>query len=253
MNIKKKILSAILSLTVSFSFIVTFMISPIKAEAAVTFTDEDGIKYQVVKACVYDKEEEDYTEGTCMVIGATAKVKKISLGESVDVEKGEDILTYKIVSIKKGAFKKNTKITSFTLTSESDITAIPDNCFTGCKKLAKVELNNDDIKKIGKNAFKDCKKLSYITIKSDKITKVKSIGKDAFKNTKKNIKVEGSSTKQSKKYVTYINKRGAKKAKYVKVTKVKEETEDEEEEDEEEDDEEDDDLEEGDDLDDSEL
>ncbi len=252
MNIKKKVLSAILSVTVSFSFIVTFMLSSVRAEAADVFTDENGVKYQVIKAAVYDAEEEDYLDGTCMVVGATSNVKKIELGEDVDREKGEDIMTYKIVSIKKGAFKKNAKITSFTLTSENAITAIPDNCFTGCKKLAKVELNNAGIKKIGKNAFKDCKKLAYITIKSDKITKVKAIGKDAFKNTKKGIKVEGSTTKQSKKYTTFVKKRGAKKAKYVKVKKVKEEVEDEEEEedDEEEDDE---DLEEGDDLDDSEL
>ena len=248
MNSWKKVLSMVMAVTVSFSFIVAFMISPIKGEAAaLKFTDEDGIKYQVVKAATYDKEEEEYFGGTCMVIGATSKARKIELDESVDYEKGEDIIPYKIVSIKKNAFKKNTKITSFTLTENNTITAIPDGCFDGCKKLAKVELKNTGIKKIGKNAFKDCKKLAYITIKSDKITKVKAIGKDAFKNTKKGIKVEGSSTKQSKKYVTFVKKRGAKKAKYVTVKKAKEETSDDEDEDEEDEDEddEDEDLDEG--------
>ena len=38
MNIKKKVLSAILSVTVSFSFIVTFMLSSVRAEAADVFT-----------------------------------------------------------------------------------------------------------------------------------------------------------------------------------------------------------------------
>ena len=228
MNSWKKVLSMVMTVTVSFSFIVAFMISPIKGEAAaLKFTDEDGIKYQVVKAATYDKEEEEYFGGTCMVIGATSKARKIELDESVDYEKGEDIIPYKIVSIKKNAFKKNTKITSFTLTENNTITAIPDGCFDGCKKLAKVELKNTGIKKIGKNAFKDCK--------------------DAFKNTKKGIKVEGSSTKQSKKYVTFVKKRGAKKAKYVTVKKVKEETSDDEDEDEEDEDEddEDEDLDEG--------
>ena len=242
---KKRVLSAILSVTISFSFIVAFMLSSLRAEAADVFTDEDGIKYQVVKAAVYDEEEEDYVGGTCMVVGATAKVKKIEIGESVDREKGEeDIITYKIVSIKKGAFKKHKKLTSFTLTSANEITSIPDNCFLGCKKLTKVDLQNKKISKIGKSAFKDCKKLGSIVIKSDKIKKVKSIGKDAFKNTKKNIKVEGSSTAQSKKYVNFANKRGAKKAKYVKVKKAKEEADDEDEDDEDEDEDEDDDIEE---------
>ncbi len=241
----RKILSAILAVTVSFSFIMTFILSPVKAGAAVTFTDDNGVRYQVIKAAAYDEEEEDYVEGTCMVIGATSKVKKIEIGESVDIEKDEDYLTYKIVSIKKGAFKNNKKLTSFVLTSDNEINTIPDNCFAGCKKLAKVELKNDDIKKIGKAAFKDCKKLSYISIKSDKIKKVSSIGKDAFKNTKKNIKVEGATTKQSKKYVTFVNKRGAVKAKYVKVTKkAQEDTEDsDDEEDEDEDEDEEDDEE----------
>ncbi len=232
MNITKKTIAGLLSVTVSFSFIVAFMLSPVKVEAAKahTFTN-GGVKYQVVKEAVYNEEDEAYDDGTCMVIGADKNTKKIEIGESIEEDKGDDTLNYTIVSIKKGAFKKHAKLTTFTLLEESKITAIPDNCFTGCKKLTKVELKNTLINKIGKNAMKDCTKLSYITIKSDKITKVSKIGKDAFKNTKKGIKVEGSETKMSKKYQGFVKKRGAKNPKYVKATKTSSDDEEDEEDD----------------------
>lgn len=220
MNTTKRAIAGFLSITVSFAFIVAFMLTPVKAEAAKahTFTN-GGVKYQVVKEAAYNEEDEVYDDGTCMIIGADKNTKKIEVGESIEEDKGDNTFTYTIVSIKKNAFKKHAKLTNFTLLEESKITAIPDGCFTGCKKLTKIELKNTLINKIGKNAMKDCTKLSYITIKSDKITKVSKIGKDAFKNTKKGIKVEGSETKMSKKYQGFLKKRGAKNPKYVKATK----------------------------------
>lgn len=86
-------------------------------------------------------------------------------------------VTCKVTSIKKGAFKNNTKLTKITIGS--------------------------NIKTIGADAFYGCKKLKTITVKTTKLTK-KSMGSNAFKGIKSNatFKVPKSKLSAYKKVFT---------------------------------------------------
>ena len=194
----------------------------VNADAAgKTFTDEDGIKYKIIKEAT----EED--SGTCQIIGANSKkITELAIAAYVEREVDEDdAFEYEVISIKKGAFKNFLRLKEVELDSDSLIKAIPDNAFSGCKKLEAVNLSNSGLKSIGKNAFSGCSKLKEIRVYSKNI-KQKSVKANAFKGTPKGLKVEGCSTAYSKKYAKFFAKRGAISPKAVKVDAEEEDDED---------------------------
>lgn len=120
--------------------------------------------------------------GTVSIIGLKKKnIKTVKIKSAVKI----DGITYKIISIGKGAFKNN-------------------------KKIKKVYIGKN-IKKIGKYAFKGDKKLKRIIIKTVKLKKSK-VGKKAFYKTSKKLVVKVPKGKR-KRYKKIIRARGNKKAK----------------------------------------
>ena len=208
-----------------------FAVSPVKAGAAKTFTDDEGIRYQVIKEAPTEDDN-----GTCMVIGAKNKsITDLEITSTACPEDEEANTEYDVVEIKKGAFKNYKKLKTVDIEGECEITKIPDNAFSGCKKLEEVNIEAEDLKTIGKNAFKGCKGLKQITIKS-KLLKQGSIKKNAFAKTKSGLKVEGKNTSYSKKYAGFIKNRGGKNVKAVKVTEEKDDDDDDDDDDEDDDD-----------------
>ena len=199
MSMKRKIVSALLTLCLIFGMC-GFI--PQQAQAAKTYT-VDNLKYQI----------KDAGKCTCIIVGGKNKNITKVYHDDGEVYLGGKV--YTVVGIKKGAFKNYKKIKTvvFDGCDDDEITAIPDNCFTGCTALKEVTLD-PTINKIGKNTFKGCKKLAKISIFA-KGMKQNSFGKNSFKGTKKGIKVEGDTTAYAKKYVKFIKKCGAKNPKAV--------------------------------------
>lgn len=85
---------------------------------------------------------------------------------------------FKVIAINADAFSNNTAITSITINSE--ITAIPDNCFKGCTGLTSISFGEEvtTITTIGNNAFEGCKELVSIAIPNS----VTTIGNNAFQD-----------------------------------------------------------------------
>ena len=110
------------------------------------------------------------------------KVKTVKIPDTVTI----DGVTYKVTSIKKGAFSGCNKLTSVTI--GSNVATIGDKAFYKCSKLSKIIIPSK-VSKIGKSAFEGCKKLKTITIKTKKLTN-KTVGNKAFKGTPANTKVK---------------------------------------------------------------
>ncbi len=147
------------------------------------------------------------TKNKAQVVGLSKKGKKkanLSLGKTIKVKAASPsaissapaVQTYKITSVKAGAFKNSSKLKKFSFKKATNIKALPSKAFMNCKKLKTVELNKK-MKKIPAQAFKGCKKLT--TIKCN--AKLKSVSKSAFKGCKKKIKVTGKSKKGNKKKI----------------------------------------------------
>ena len=68
------------------------------------------------------------------------------------------------------------------------VVSIGKSAFKNCTALKKVRIGTN-VEAIGDKAFYGCKKLEVLTIDSKK---VKSIGKQALKNANKNVKVKGN-------------------------------------------------------------
>lgn len=147
------------------------------------------------------------TKNKAQVVGLSKKGKKkanLSLGKTIKVKAASPsaissapaVQTYKITSVKAGAFKNSSKLKKFSFKKATNIKALPSKAFMNCKKLKTVELNKK-MKKIPAQAFKGCKKLT--TIKCN--AKLKSVSKSAFKGCKKKIKVTGKSKKANKKKI----------------------------------------------------
>ena len=147
------------------------------------------------------------TKNKAQVVGLSKKGKKkasLSLGKTIKVKAASPsaitsapaVQTYKITSVKAGAFKNSAKLKKFSFKKATNIKALPAKAFTNCKKLKSVELNKK-MKKIPAQAFKGCKKLT--TIKCN--AKLKSVSKSAFKGCKKKIKITGKSKKANKKKI----------------------------------------------------
>ena len=146
------------------------------------------------------------TKNTAQVVGLSKAGKKkanLSLGKTIKVASASAVSTqpavkktYKVTSVKAGAFKGSSKLKSFSFKKATNIKKLPAKAFMNCKKLKKVELNKN-MKSIPAKAFAGCKKLS--TIKCN--AKLKSASKSAFKGCKKKIKIAGKSAKANKKKI----------------------------------------------------
>lgn len=136
-------------------------------------------------------------------------------------------VTYKVTSVAKKAFWKNTKITKVKM--GKNIRLIGANAFYGCSGLrsAVIGINVTNIesqafykctgltkitipakvKKIGRKAFYGCKKLKNITVKTKKLTK-KTVGSKAFSGIHKKAVMKVPKSKL-KTYKTIFKSRGA--------------------------------------------
>ncbi len=164
-----------------------------------------------------------YSVGTPLTDTASKIVYKVTKkGETVQVWKGKncsetvkipavyecDGVTYKVTSIDKDAFKKNTKITNVSI--GGNVTSIEKNAFYGCSKLTTVSLGGK-VKTIGNSAFYNCKKLKTVQFGKN----VTTIGDKAFYNCGKLNKL----TIPSK--VSKIGKQAFYKCKSLKTITVK--------------------------------
>ncbi len=122
-------------------------------------------------------------------------------------------VSYKVTSVAKNAFAKNTSVT--TITIGSNVTTIGANTFSDCKKLTSVTVGKN-VKSIGKKAFYNCKKLKTITIRSTKLT-TKNVGAQAFKNINAQAKVKVPKSKV-KAYQKLFTSKGLNKK--VKIAKL---------------------------------
>ena len=168
-----------------------------------TFT-QGNFKYKVTKAVVLSGDNK-VTKGAVQVVGLSKKGKKkanLSLGATAKVTSkaaistAAAVMTYKVTTLKSGAFKNSAKLKSFSFKKATNVKKLPSKVFMNCKKLKKVELNKK-MKKIPAAAFKGCKNLA--TIKCN--AKLSSVSKSAFKGCKKKIKITGKSKKANKKKI----------------------------------------------------
>lgn len=174
-----------------------------------TFT-QGNFKYKVTKAVVLSGDNK-VSKGTVQVVGLSKKGKKkasLSLGATAKVTSkaaiatAASVMTYKIASVKSGAFKNSAKLKKFSFKKATNVKTLPSKVFMNCKKLKSVELSKK-MKKIPAKAFMGCKKLT--TIKCN--AKLKSVSKTAFKKCKKKIKVTGKSKKANKKKIKKVYKK----------------------------------------------
>lgn len=102
-----------------------------------------------------------------------APVSKTAKTVTIPATVSMDGITYKVTSIAKNAFKKNTKLK--TIKIGSNVTTIGDGAFYGCTNLTTVTIGKN-VKTIGSNAFYGCKKLKTVSMGSS----VTTIGAKAF-------------------------------------------------------------------------
>ena len=152
--------------------------------------------------------------GTVVVKGVSTKYKKKLTSVSVPATvKGTDG-NYKVVGIKKTAFKNSKKLK--TVTIGSNVTSIEKNAFYGCKKLSKVTIKSSKVK-FGKNVFKNISKKAKFYVPKKQLKsykkKLKKLGikakqVNAIKTTKKSVKKTSAKTKKK---VANTSKKIAKK------------------------------------------
>jgi len=134
-----------------------------------------NLKYKVVKKAGAK------ASGSVQATGSASKnLRKISIPNTVRYK----TFTYKVVSIKGNAFKKNKKVTSVTV--GNNVKTIGNNAFSGCSKLKDVKIGTG-VTKIGKKVFYNDKRLRTIKILSKKLT---SVGRNTFKNIHKNAVIK---------------------------------------------------------------
>lgn len=132
---------------------------------------KDGVTYKVTTAATYTEATNKKTNGKVQVVGYDKKATKAKV---VDTIKSGGA-TYTLSSVKAGAFKGATKLTSVTLGKK--------------------------VKSIGKDTFVNCKKLNTITFG----VKLSSVTKNSFKGCK-TVKVKGTSAAANKKLLAKQNK-----------------------------------------------
>jgi len=141
--------------------------------------------------------------GKVVVTGLSPSGKKAS-SISVKNKISRSGYSYKVTAISSSAFKNSVKLKKATL--GTNIKSIPQNAFSGCKKLA--SLTALGITKINQSAFRNCKALKKLTL----LKKI-SVKKGAFRGCKKTIKVTGGSRKIIKANVKKLKKCGYRKFK----------------------------------------
>lgn len=141
--------------------------------------------------------------------------------------------TYKVTSIGKNAFYKNTKLTSIVI--GNNVTSIEDYAFYGCKNVTSIKMGKSveiigassfrkctklksivlpkSMDELGKNAFYGCKKLSTITIQSNSVV---DIADNAIKGISNKAVI-----KVPKKLIKSYKKELGKKTGYKKTMKIK--------------------------------
>ena len=134
--------------------------------------------------------------------------------------------TFKVTSIRKGAFKNNQKLKSIKI--GKNIKTIGKQAFSGCTNLKNVEMGKNittieanafnkchsltiitipaKVKKIGKKAFYQCEKLQYILVKTTKL-KSNNIGNEAFSYGYSNPRVKTNKSVW-KQYQTLFTEKG---------------------------------------------
>lgn len=149
-----------------------------------------ALKYIVLKSAKKN--------GTVAVYGAKKKnIRSVSIPEKVKIGR----YSFKVVSIYKNAFSKNTKLSMVTM--GANIKSIGDNAFKNCKRLEFV-LIPGKVTAIGKKAFAGCGRLRYLVVRSDT---VKSVGSKAFQGVSPKMKVKTSKGKW-RKYSKMFTKKG---------------------------------------------
>ena len=161
-----------------------------------TFTS-GKLKYKVTASAKKN------VSGKVVVTGLSPSGKKAS---SINVKNkiSRSGYSYKVTAISSSAFKNSAKLKKVTL--GTNMKSIPQNSFSGCKKLA--SLTAPGVTKINQSAFRNCRALKKLTLQ-----KKISVKKGAFKGCKRNIKVTGGSRKIIKANVKKLKKCGYKKFK----------------------------------------
>lgn len=137
----------------------------------------NGIKYEIIST--------DSTK-TVGFVNGKKNSKKITIPATVKI-KGK---TFKVKSIKTGAFKNSKKLT--TLVIGANVKIIEKNAFKGCKNLKKITIKSKKLTaaKVAKNAFKGINKKATVKVPKNKvkayskIVKVKGGAGNSVKVTK---------------------------------------------------------------------
>ncbi len=118
------------------------------------FTSKN-LKYKITKCTASVKE-----------VALTGAAKKNLTTLNVPATVKYNGMTFKVTSVGKKAFRKQTKLKSVTI--GKNVKSIGASAFEGDSKLAKVKFSGTAIKSIGKNAFKGIKKNAKFTVKKSK-------------------------------------------------------------------------------------
>ncbi len=199
------------------------------------------LPYSSGKDSVYSKEDTlisknllyhitDEEEGEVELTSTSSKgLKSLTIPATVTC----DGKTYKVTSIGKNAFYKNTKLTSIAI--GNNVTSIEDYAFYGCKNVTSIKMGRSveiigassfrkctklksivlpkSIDELGKNAFYGCKKLKTITIQANSVV---DIADNAIKGISKKAII-----KVPKKLIKGYKKQLGKKTGYKKTMKLK--------------------------------
>lgn len=184
-------------------------------KGSVVFDDKTGAKVKVLNP---------ETKEVAFISLKDMKKKTLKVPAKVVVQG----VTYQVVQIDNGAFKKNKVVTKIslpatiriigkdafngcsklkTISIPKNVTEIGANAFKGCALITKITIPKK-VTSIGANAFNGCKKLKTITVKTTKLTD-KKVGKNAFKSTAKNATMKVPK-KQLKTYQKFMKKKGFK-------------------------------------------
>ena len=149
-------------------------------------------------------------DSVTLINGAGKNTSTYSIPATVVI----DSKTYKVTTIKSGAFKNNKKLT--TLKGGANLTSIGNEAFMGCKKLKNVKLASSKIKSIGTKAFYGCTKLGKVELNGNYL---KTVGSKAFKGTKKGVvfRIKASKVKIFNKITKKLKKSGCKNATSVRT------------------------------------
>lgn len=204
---------------------VSFTILPYSAGKDSVYSKDDTLISQNLLYHITDEEE-----GEVEITSTSSKALKSLVVPATVTCEGK---TYKVTSIGKNAFYKNTKLTSIVI--GNNVTSIEDYAFYGCKNVTSIKMGRSveiigassfrkctklksivlpkTIDELGKNAFYGCKKLSTITIQANSVV---DIADNAIKGISKKAVI-----KVPKKLLKGYKKELGKKTGFKKSMKIK--------------------------------